>query len=252
MGGPCSTIAAATPTPNRSEVTPTLTHSTVGHEALDDPATEPALVERMLTDIARSNRWFGGRHAMRVGLARLVDPSDLGRTLTLLDIGTGAGDLPHDAVRWAAGRGITLVPIGLERIPAAARLAQGGGLPVFLGCAGALPVRRAGVDIVLVSQMLHHLDATSSVRLLAECHAIARRGVVIADLRPSPLAAVGYRLAGPFFRMHPMTVRDGVTSLQRGLTPAVLQRLVHEAIGRDVPVWRLPGARVLATWRTNR
>jgi hypothetical protein len=52
--------------------------------------------------------------------------------------------------------------------------------------------------------------------------------------------------------MHPMTVRDGVTSLQRGLTPAVLQRLVHEAIGRDVPVWRLPGARVLATWRTNR
>jgi len=113
-------------------------------------------------------------------------------------------------------------------------------------------IEQAGVDIVLVSQMLHHLDAASSVRLLADCHAIARRGVVIADLRPSPLAAVGYRLVGPFMRMHPMTVRDGVTSLQRGLTPAVLQRLVHQAIGRDVPVWRRPGARVLATWRTDR
>lgn len=232
-------------------MTVALTHSTVGREALDDPATEPALVERMLTDIARSNRWFGGRHAMRVGLAGLLAPSDRGRTLTLLDIGTGAGDLPHDAVRWAADRGITLVPIGLERIPAAARLARDGGLPTLLACAGALPVRRGGVDLVLVSQMLHHLDAASSVRLLAECHAVARRGVVIADLRPSPLAGVGYRLAGPLLGMHPMTVRDGVTSLQRGLTPDALRQLVRQAIGRDVPVRRLPGARVLAAWRTD-
>jgi ubiquinone/menaquinone biosynthesis C-methylase UbiE len=233
-------------------VTSTLTHSPLGHEALDDPATAPALVERMLTDIARSNRWFGGRHTMRVGLARLIEPGDRGRTLTLLDIGTGAGDLPHDAVRWAAARGVTLVPIGLERIPAAARLARDGGLPTLLGCAGALPVRRAGVDIVLVSQMLHHLDAKSGVRLLAECHAIARRGVVIADLRPSPLAALGYRLAGPVMGVHAMTIRDGVTSLQRGLAPAVLERRVHEATGRAVPVTQHLGARVLAAWRTDR
>lgn len=230
----------------------TLTLSPVGHEALDDPTTPPALVERMLVDIARSNRWFGGRLAMRAGLRRLVDASDRGRTLTLLDIGTGAGDLPHDAVRWGAGRGVTIVPIGLERIPAAAHLAQRGGLPVLLGCAGDLPIRRKGVDLVLVSQMVHHLDRPSAVRLLAECDAIARRGVVIADLRPSPLAAFGYRLAGPFLRMHPLTVSDGVVSLARGLHPAALRAIAREATGHDVDVWRLPGARVIAAWRTDR
>jgi SAM-dependent methyltransferase len=230
----------------------TLTLSPLGHEALDDPATPPALVERMLRDIARSNRWFGGRRAMRAGLARLVDPSDRGRTLTLLDIGTGAGDLPHDAVRWGNARGIRIVPIGLERIPAAAHLAHRGGLPTLLGCAGALPIRRDGVDIVLVSQLLHHLDADSAVRLLADCERIARRGVVIADLRPSPLAAFGYRLAGPFFRMHPTTVADGVLSLARGITPEVMRTWTRRALGRDVPVWRAFGARVLAAWRSAR
>lgn len=232
-------------------MTTALTLSSLGREALDDPATSPALVERMLADIARSNRWFGGRRAARAGLARLVSVADRGRTLTLLDIGTGAGDLPRDAVRWAARCGITLVPIGLERIAAAAHLARRGGLPVLLGCAGALPIRRRGVDIVLVSQLLHHLDHASSVRLLAECDAIARRGVVIADLRPSPLAAFGYRLAGPLLGMHPMTVSDGVISLARGLTPARLRALAREALGRDVAVWRAPGARVVAAWRSE-
>ena len=56
----------------------TLTLSPVGHEALDDPTTPPALVERMLVDIARSNRWFGGRLAMRAGLRRLLDAGDAG------------------------------------------------------------------------------------------------------------------------------------------------------------------------------
>lgn len=232
-------------------MTSTLTLSSLGHEALDDPATSPALVERMLTDIARSNRWFGGRRSMRAGLARLVSEMDRGSTMTLLDIGTGAGDLPHDAVRWAARRGITLVPIGLERIAAAAHLAHRSGLPVLLGCAGALPIRRRGVDFVLVSQLVHHLDHASTVRLLVECDAIARRGVVIADLRPSPLAAFGYRLAGPLLGMHPMTVSDGVISLARGLTPTRLRTLAHEALGHDVDVWRAPGARVIAAWRTD-
>ncbi len=229
----------------------TLGVSSLGVETLDDPASDPALVARMLHDISRANRWFGGRHATRHALARLVGFADRGTSLTLFDIGTGAGDLPLDAVRWAARRGVTVHPIGLERIPAAARVAHHAGVPTMLGCAGALPLRSRSVDLVLVSQVAHHLDSASATRLFTDCSRIARRGVIIADLRPSLLAAFGYRLGGALLGLHQTTIDDGVLSLARGFTPAALESLCVGVGGGPVSIARLPFARIVAWWRTD-
>jgi hypothetical protein len=227
-----------------------LTLSAVGVEALDDPATDPALVQRMLRDIARSNRWLGGGRAARHGLAQLLGPGDRGATLTLLDIGTGAGDLPHTLTRWAARRGVTLHGIGVERLPAAAALAHDGGLPTMLACGGTLPLADRSVDLVLASQLAHHLDADGTIALCREAARVARRGVILADLRPSPLGALGYRLAGPLLGFHPMTISDGVLSLARGRDAASLAALATRAGARDVLATSLPCARVVIAWRT--
>jgi SAM-dependent methyltransferase len=224
----------------------------IGVETLDNPASDPALVVRMLRDISRANRWLGGRQAMRHALTRILDGAARGSEFSLFDIGTGAGDLPLDAVRCAAQRGITLRPLGLERIPAAARLARSAGVPTMLGTAAALPLRDQSVDIVLVSQLAHHLDAASATRLFSDCSRVARRGVIIADLRPSSLAAFGYRLGGALLGLHQVTIDDGVTSLARGFTPAALASLCERAAGAPVSVARLPFARVVAWWRTSR
>src|SRR3989440_8381936 len=47
---------------------------------------------------------------------------------TLLDVGTGSGDIARAVTEAARRRGITLTPIGLEVIPVAARLARGNGV----------------------------------------------------------------------------------------------------------------------------
>lgn len=226
-----------------------LTLSPVGSEALDDPATDPVLVRRMLADIATCNRWLGGTLAMRFGLAQLLTPDDRGRSLTLFDVGTGAADLPIAAQRWAARRGVTLVPLALERIPAAAIVAQQNGVPVVLGCAGALPLRAKSVDIVLVSQVAHHLDPDSVVQLLADCTRVARRGVIVADLHRRWFAAPAFRAAATLLGLHRMTTIDGVTSLHRGYTTSEMQSLCVAAGAQDVHVTARPGARVVAVWR---
>ncbi|MEO5799468.1 MAG: methyltransferase domain-containing protein [Gemmatimonadales bacterium] len=225
--------------------------SQIGVEALDDPATDPQLVVRMLRDIARANRWFGGTATVRAGLDLLLDANDRQRTLSLFDVGTGAGDLPLAAVRYAAQRGVTLRPLGLERIPAAARLACSAGVPTLLGCASALPIGDRSVDIVLVSQVAHHLDDDAIVRLFGECSRVARRGVIIADLRPSRLTEIAFRTVGGVLAFHPVTVTDGVTSLRRGFTPTRLRLLTTRAqTPRPTVRWR-PFARILACWRTD-
>jgi ubiquinone/menaquinone biosynthesis C-methylase UbiE len=226
-----------------------LTLSTTGIELLDDPAADDATVELSLANIARSNRWFGGLAAVRFGLRQLFETAP-GRPVTLLDVGTGLGDVPAMARRWGAARGIEIRPIGLERHRAAARLATNGGLATALGDAGDLPMRDRSVDVVIASQLAHHLDPASCVALFRECDRVARTGVIIADLQRSRLAAAGFRMGGTLLGFDRITITDGITSLRRGFTRSALASVMARA-GIHGTVARRPGARIVAVWRTT-
>lgn len=221
-----------------------------GTELLDDLQADPGAVRLSLRNITRANRWFGGRAAAAWGIARLLDGVQRGARVSLLDIGTGAGDLPHAAIRWAARRGLTLQAVGLERHPVAATLARQSGLPTILACASQLPVRRHGVDVVLISQVAHHLTPEAAVDLFQAASRIARRGVVVADLRRSALAVNAFRVGATMLRFDAMTVADGVTSVRRGFTEAELATLLARA-GVTAEVKRRPGFRLVASWKTN-
>jgi hypothetical protein len=88
------------------------------------------------------------------------------------------------------------------------------------------------------------------VTLFRECSRVARRGVVIADLRPSRLAAMGFRVGGRLLGFDRVTIEDGVTSLARGFTPAALATLVKR-VGYQGTVAPRAGARIVAAWRTG-
>ncbi len=222
--------------------------SPVGAELLDDPAADPAAVAKSLRNIGRSNRWFGGAAAVRHGLARALAGVPAGSTLTLADLGTGLGDLPRVAARWAARRGLRLVTVGLERSRVAARLAHEGGVPCAVGCAGAPPFGEKSVDVVLVSQLVHHLADDSAVRLLRTCDRLARRAVVVADLRRGPLGPLVFWVGARALGFDGVTVADGITSLRRGYTAGEL-RALRAAAGVRGTVERRPGYRLVAVWR---
>lgn len=222
-----------------------LSHSLTGTELLDDLSADSRLVEESLGNIARANRWLGGLAAVRHGLARVLS----GRTglVTLVDVGTGTGDIPAMAQRWARSRGLEMRAFGVERHPVAARLAHNHGLQTSIGCGGALPLRDASVDVVVLSQVAHHLDEESCVAVFRECDRVAGLGVVIADLRRSVAAQAGFWFASHALRFDRVTRSDGVTSLRRGFSTASLRRLLDRA-EVDATVERRPGYRLVATW----
>jgi SAM-dependent methyltransferase len=222
--------------------------SPLGQELLDNPAADPRAVEISLGNIARANRWFGGAASVRHGLGRLLQGVPDGTRLTMLDVGTGLGDLPLMAARLARRRGLRLVPVGLERSRVAARLARGAGLPTAVACAGAPPLRERSVDLVLVSQLLHHLARPSAVRLLRCCDRLARFGVIVADLRRTRLGPPAFWFGARALGFDPVTIADGMTSIQRGYTTRELRDLLARA-GIVARVERRPGLRLVATWR---
>jgi len=226
---------------------PALTTSRLGAELLDDPGASAAAVETSLRNIARANRWFGGTAACCWGLGRALRGVPAGSHLTLLDIGSGLGDVPRAAAAWAARRGGRLTPVGLERHPVAARLAAAAGLPTLVGCAGAPPVSEKSVDIVSVCMVAHHFEPESVVELFRTCDRLARRAVVVADLRRAALAVAAFRCGAWLLRFDRVTTADGVTSIRRGFTRSELGRLLARA---DVAamVARRPGWRLVAVW----
>jgi 2-polyprenyl-3-methyl-5-hydroxy-6-metoxy-1,4-benzoquinol methylase len=227
-----------------------LSITSIGTELLDDPSANPAAVAESLRNIGRANRWFGGAAAVRFGLARTLAGVPRDSTVSLLDLGTGLGDLPRIAVRWGAARGIRVVPVGLELNRVAATLASDGGVPTALACAGSPPIRAKSVDVVLVSQVAHHLTGASVINLLQTCDRLARRAVVVADLRRSPIAPGVFWCGARLLAFDPVTVADGMTSIRRGFSQRELSSLLARA-GIEGRVYRRPGFRLVATWLTQ-
>ena len=224
-----------------------LSITSIGAELLDDPAADPRAVAESLHNIARANRWFGGATAVRYGLRRTLGTVRPGTALTLVDLGTGLGDLPRVAVQWAAAGGIRIEPLGIELNRIAAGLARASGVPTALACAGAPPFADKSVDVVLVSQVAHHLTSQSVVDLLRTCDRLARRAVIVADLRRNRWARLAFWCGAQLLGFDHVTITDGLTSIRRGFSRRELLDLLGRA-GIRGRVDRRPGSRLVATW----
>lgn len=170
------------------------------------------------------------------------------RSLTLLDVGTGLGDIPAEVSRRSAARGVRMTTIGLDEAVDLLGEARRGMTYAVCGSARALPFRDGSVDVVLCSQLLHHFAGDEIPAVIAELDRVARARVIIADLRRSWLAAAGFWLASFPLRFHRVTRHDGVLSVFRGFTASELRRSVVAAVGREPEVQRGLGFRLTVSW----
>lgn len=221
-----------------------------GTEYLDDPHVDPALAMRSLEDIARCNRLFGGTSAVLAELRPvLAEARRRNASLTLLDVGTGAGDIPSRVRRESETCGVDVTTIGLEVSAALAAGCRALAGDAIAADARALPFADRSVDVVTCSQVLHHFDDAGAQAVLAELHRVARVRVIVSELRRAWAAAGGVWLASWALGFHPVSRHDGVVSVFRGFRSRELARAVHAATGRHAIVRDRRGFRVTASWR---
>ena len=214
-----------------------------GFEYLDDPAVPAATRVRSIRDVVRSNTLLGGANALMREVARALPAAG---AVTMLDVGSGLADLPRRAVHVAKARGVGLETIGCDIAPALLVAARGDLTHAICADALALPFRTGSVDLVVCSQLLHHFERDDAVRLVREMHRVARRAVIVSDLRRSWIAMAGFWLVSFPLRFHPITRHDGVLSVLRGFTADELRGIVREATGADPRVRRHFGWRLTA------
>lgn len=221
----------------------------IGSEILDARDVDPVERERSHRDIELSNVLFGGRRAvMRVMRPLFEDLATERRTASLLDVGTGLADLPWRAREIARRRGVRLYTIGLDGVPSLLRAGRHRVNAAVCADALSLPLADRSVDYVLCSQLLHHFEHERALQLIAELDRVARRRVIISDLRRSWLAAGGFWIASVLLRFHPITRHDGTVSVMRGFTEGELGGMVVAATGIQPAIRRRLGYRLTASW----
>lgn len=219
-------------------------------EMMDLPGQPKELLADDLRNLRIINRYLGGCRSVLHGLARLVNEQKLDR-FTLLDIGTGSGDIPAMIARWARRQQITARISGLEReaVTVEEAVVQTRSYPeinILRGDAMAPPFSAGSFDFVLTSQLLHHFKDEQIIALLRTWARLARRGIIVSDLVRHPLAYHGIRLLTKGFTRNLMTRTDAPLSVQRACTISEWRELLRRAdVGRLRVRWMFP-FRVLA------
>jgi SAM-dependent methyltransferase len=220
-------------------------------ERMDDPALDPAAHRSALAGLARINRFSGSAAVLWPELAKLARTQ--GRPVRVLDVATGAGDVPVALARRAAAAGLNLRFAGCDvsdtAVTHARRAAEAAGVGVefFRHDALAEPLPR-GFDAVTCSLFLHHLDEADATKLLAAMAAAAGRLVLVNDLRRGPVNLALVWLAARLLSRSPVVHEDGPLSVRAAFTLGEVGALADRAGLTGAAVGGRFPCRFLMTW----
>ncbi len=201
-------------------------------ELLDGQIEDSPELHENLRDMARANRLLlsnrGVLRRVEAWAARV--PAHL--PITIIDVATGAGELPRAIAAWArdAGRCAHIVASDREQSIAAMARRESRGWPIDVARHDALhmPFADASVDIVTCAFALHHFSPPAAAGLLREMARVARIGVIVTDLRRSYAAHWGARLLAIGVRNR-LSRHDGPLSVLRAYTPREVEAIMTEA-----------------------
>ncbi len=156
-------------------------------EWIDRPEIDPAKVREELHVLEDANRHFGGHHLALHYIKRLVAKSQA-RPVKILDLGTGAGDIPRAIAAWSAKRQTPVAITAVDRNPSVLRVAKESSrnwpqIQFEQHDLLALPIQPKTFDIVLCSLALHHFGFAEATTVLRRMQEIARVGYIVNDLR---------------------------------------------------------------------
>lgn len=196
-------------------------------EHFDNPARTPEEIASGYRQLERVNRLFFLHDPYTRVLNKWLGPKNC-RRLTFLDVGAGDGWLGNAMEKWASKRGWDWQVTHLDINPVA--LALSGSPRTVVGSALALPFADDSFDLVIASQMTHHLDSNEDVvKHFQEANRVARKAVFITDMQRSSFLYTILLPLLPVIGLCPEMRRDGLLSVRRSFRCAELQPLVERA-----------------------
>ena len=142
-----------------------------------------------------------------------------GKTIRILDVGTGSADIPLGILKWARKRGFDIRVTGIDlqkSVIDTARQTADAKLTLAVADALRLPFADGSFDYVITNMFLHHLDEDVVVGVFREMNRVASRGVIAADIVRSRGAYLG--IIALTLIANPMVRHDARVSVRQAFT----------------------------------
>jgi SAM-dependent methyltransferase len=161
-------------------------------ELIDLPGFDRALLREELQMLEDLNRRLHGHHLMLGYVQQLLGSTRM-KSLSILDLGTGAADIPRAITAWARQRQLPVTITAVDRNPEVFQIAQEfcrdwPEIRLEQHDLRALPYAAKSFDLVLCSLTLHHFDSADAITILQQMIKMARLGYIVNDLRRNWLA----------------------------------------------------------------
>jgi ubiquinone/menaquinone biosynthesis C-methylase UbiE len=216
-------------------------------ELLDTDSGTPTEVRDSLADLRLVNRWFGGAATTEWMVERVVRQLNA-RSLSLLEIGAGSGDVPEIVRRRLERRGVRLEVTLLDRV--ASHL--NGSRRAVVGDALSLPFADSSFDVISCGLFAHHLSPEELVRFANEALRVCRRAVLINDLIRHPLHLALIGAGYPLYRSR-LTRHDAPASVRQAYTLREMRDLLEKTNAGEVEIHRHYLFRMAVTaWKLRR
>lgn len=216
-------------------------------ELMDTENVSFAEFDECLRHIAAINRVSLAYRPTLAWLDALVAGGPRAAPLTILDVGSGHGDMLRRIAAWAKRREVAVRLLGVDLNPwsaRAARAATPGDLPIRYETGDVFawePPHR--VDVVISSLFTHHLPDATLVEFLRWMSGIAAEGWFVNDLHRHPVPYHAVRLAARVLPVNRMVKHDAPLSVARAFTRADWRGAITRA-GLDASEvrieWRFP------------
>jgi 2-polyprenyl-3-methyl-5-hydroxy-6-metoxy-1,4-benzoquinol methylase len=199
-------------------------------ELMDDPDCDLAGLRHTYAQFRVVNRLVTGwRQVYRQRIRPLLK---IDQTATLLDIGSGGGDLARALACWARQDGFELAVTAIDPDDRAHAYAvaqtQTPGVTFRQAGSAVLVAEGAQFDVVVSNHLLHHLDAAELMELMADSDRLARRLVVHNDIARGRIAYAAYAVASQPFGRRSFIHVDGLRSIRRSYRAQELAEVLVE------------------------
>lgn len=210
-------------------------------ELMDRPDVNKAWLREELETLEKLNR-LGGHQLMLRYIRKLLGTRKL-EGLNILDLATGAADIPRAIVAWGRTRGVrvTVTAVdGNEEVLRSAREWCRDWPEIQLERYDLLqlPYPAQTFDIVLCSLALHHFRSEHAVAILRRMNEIARIGFILNDLQRNWPAIWTAELLARTLMRSPIVRNDGPQSFRAAFTVRELRAMAHEAGMTDFSIKR--------------
>ena len=207
-------------------------HRSSEMEIMDDFTMEGALFRDTLDKLEIINRFLGGNSVTINGLKKLLKNQPKNKTITIVDLGCGNGDILRDISKFGRKNNYSFKLIGIDANLAATEYAKELSKEYSELSFKTMDIlsedfKKQSYDVVLCTLFLHHFKNEELISFLKTTTDKATIGVVVNDLHRHKLAYYLFKLIG-FFIKNKMVRQDGLTSVLRAFKRKDLENIAKE------------------------